>query len=142
MVEQAMHTDKPWPLIAFTVATIILVGLMLLLSYYLGERHQERTTGETYESGIKATGEARLRFPVHFYIIAMFFVIFDLEAVFLIAWAIAFQEVGWMGYWGAFIFIMILLAVLVYEWKTGALEFGPKGKQILKAYHQTKDKNL
>lgn len=71
----------------------------------------------------------------------MFFVIFDLEAAFLIAWAIAFEGVGWFGYITALIFIMVLGAVLIYEWKMGALDFGPQGKKILNAgsrygYHQ------
>jgi NADH-quinone oxidoreductase subunit A len=64
----------------------------------------------------------------------MFFVIFDLEVVFIFAWAIAFKELGWAGYLGVLIFILILGVVLIYEWRTGALDFGPQGKKILKAY--------
>ena len=111
---------------------------MIFISYFLGQKHREKATGEVFESGIEITGEARLRFPVHFYIIAMFFVIFDLEAVFIISWAVAFKEVGWMGYWGIVTFIGILLAVLVYEWRIGALDFGPKGNEIIEAYRKLK----
>jgi len=118
------------------------VGGMLGLSYVLGQRHKETQTDTIYESGIKTTGDARIRFPVHFYIVAMFFVIFDLEAAFIIAWAVAFRDAGWEGYIGALIFIVILLIVLLYEWRIGALDFGPKGKKILKEYHKRNDKKL
>src|SRR5262245_59580896 len=97
---------------------------MLCLSYLLGQRHHERATSEPYESGIVSTGSARLRFSAKFYLIAMLFVIFDLEAVFIFAWAIAFSELGWGGYLGALIFIGVLFAALIYEWRIGALDWG------------------
>jgi NADH-quinone oxidoreductase subunit A len=62
------------------------------------------------------------------------FVIFDIETVFIISWVIAFDELGWAGYIGVSIFIFILLVVLIYEWRNGALDFGPDGKKILRAY--------
>lgn len=132
-------TQQPfeiWPLLIYAVLVMLIVGGMLGLSYLVGERHKEKQTDTIYESGIKTTGDARIRFPVHFYIVAMFFVIFDLEAAFIISWAIAFRQTGWGGYIGVFIFIMILLVVLLYEWRIGALDFGPKGKKILKEYHK------
>ncbi len=125
-----------WPLLVYAALVILIVGGMIGLSYFLGQRHKEPQTDTIFESGIKSTGDARIRFPVHFYIVAMFFVIFDLEAAFIISWAIAFREVGWAGYICVFIFIMILLVVLLYEWRIGALDFGPKGKLILKEYHK------
>ncbi len=73
----------------------------------------------------------RLRFPVHFYIVAMFFVIFDLEAAFIISWAIAFKDTGWQGYIGGNIYCCPVI-VLLYEWRIGALDFGPNGKENLK----------
>ena len=108
------------------------------MSWFLGERHNEKTTGEPYESGIPATGNARLRFSSHFYLIAMFFVIFDLDAAFVIAWAISFRELGLPGYLGILVFILILVVVLVYELGIGALNFGPDGRKILK--HKNKAK--
>jgi NADH-quinone oxidoreductase subunit A len=130
------QTFEIWPLLVYAGVVLLIVGGMLGLSYIVGERHKEKQTDTIYESGIKATGDARMRYPVHFYIVAMFFVIFDLEAAFIISWAIAFRQVGWGGYIGVLIFIMILLVVLLYEWKIGALDFGPKGKKILKEYHK------
>ncbi|QEH42825.1 NADH-quinone oxidoreductase subunit A [Chitinophaga sp. XS-30] len=125
-----------WPFLVFASIIMVLVFAILGLSYVLGERHKERSTGEAYESGIISTGSARLRFPSQFYLVAMLFVIFDIETVFVISWAIAFGELGWAGFIGASVFIFILLVVLIYEWRNGALDFGPDGKKILRAYRK------
>lgn len=130
------------PIFIYSLLVFMIIAMMMVLAHILGEKHQEKATGEVFESGIEITGEARLRFPVHFYMLAMFFVIFDLEAVFVISWAVAFNEVGWAGYWGMAIFVGILLVVLVYEWRTGALDFGPKGKKIIEAYKKLKKSNV
>jgi NADH-quinone oxidoreductase subunit A len=114
----------PWPLAVYFVLVLALVGVMIGLSHVLGERHRGRATGEPYESGIVSTGSARIRFSAHFYLVAMFFVIFDLEAVFLFAWAVAAPELGWVGYAEVLVFVGILLAALIYLWKVGALEWG------------------
>lgn len=108
---------------------MVVIG-MLGLSYILGQRHRERATGEPYESGMLPTGSARLRFDVKYYLVAMFFLIFDLETVFVVAWAIAFRELGWMGYIEILIFIGVLLAGLVYIWRLGALDWRtpPRGR--------------
>lgn len=121
-----------WPFIVFAIVSVILVGSMIALSYFLGERHHEKKTDEPYESGIPPTGNARLRFSSHFYLIAMFFVIFDLEAAFIMAWAVSFRDLGVAGYVGMVIFVGILMVVLVYELSIGALDFGPPTRKILK----------
>ena len=132
-----------WPLIVYTAIVLSLVCLILGVSYVLGGRHKERATNEPYEGGILSTGSARLRFSSQFYMIAMLFVIFDVETVFILSWAIAFQELGWYGYFGVLAFILILVVVLIYEWRNGALDFGPDGKKILQAYKKLtlKDKS-
>jgi NADH-quinone oxidoreductase subunit A len=111
---------------------------MIGLSYVLGERHRENTTDEPYESGIPPTGDARLRFSSGFYIIAMFFVIFDLDAAFIMLWAVSFRELGVAGYIGILIFIGILMVLLIYELRTGSLDFGPDGRKILKYKNKLK----
>lgn len=121
-----------WPFLVYAFLAFSIAGIMIILSWFLGERHKEKTTGEPYESGIPGTGNARLRFSSHFYLIAMFFVIFDLDAAFVIAWAISFREVGLAGYLGVLVFILLLVVVLIYELGIGALNFGPDGKKILK----------
>jgi NADH-quinone oxidoreductase subunit A len=130
-----------WSLLIYIAAVIGLIGIMLGLSYILGQRHKERATGEPYEGGMIPTGSARLKFSANFYLIAMFFVIFDLEAVFLIAWAISVREVGWFGFTGVTVFIFLLLVVLIYEWRIGALDIAPAGKRILKEMKKMRKKN-
>jgi NADH-quinone oxidoreductase subunit A len=121
-----------WPFLVFAFVVISLVGIMIALSYVLGERHMGKLTHEPYESGIPPTGDARLRFSSGFYIIAMFFVIFDLDAAFIMLWAVSFRELGLPGYIGILIFIGLLIVLLIYELSIGALDFGPNGKRILK----------
>ena len=113
-----------WPLGVYIAIVFGLVGAMLGLSYLLGQRHHDRSTDFPYESGIVSEGSARVRLSAKFYLVAMFFVIFDLEAVFLFAWAVAVRETGWTGYVEVFIFISVLLVALGYLWRVGALEWG------------------
>jgi NADH-quinone oxidoreductase subunit A len=113
-----------WPLGVYFILVILLVGAMLFISYLLGQRHQDRATGSPYEAGILSEGSARVRLSAKFYLVAVFFVIFDLESVFIVAWAVAGRELGWAGYWEMFIFVMILIAALVYLWRLGALDWG------------------
>ena len=115
-----------WPLAVYALAVAALATVMIGLSYFLGERHADRATGEPYESGIVTAGGARVRHSAQFYLIAVFFVVFDLEAVFLFAWAVAARITGWVGYVEAAIFIAVLVAALVYLWRDGALDWGPK----------------
>ena len=112
-----------WPLVAYFAFVVFLVGVILVLSYLLGQRHFEPATGEPYEGGIVSEGSARVRFSVRYYLIAMFFVVFDLEAVFLFAWAGAARELGWAGYLEVVLFVGVLVAALVYLWKVGALDW-------------------
>lgn len=123
-----------WPLILYGALVVILLTVILSLSYILGQHHSERATALPYEGGIEQSGTARLRFSAQFYLVAMLFVIFDVEAVFLMLWALGFYELGWYGYIGASIFVGQLVVVLVYEWGVGALNIGPDAKKILKAY--------
>ncbi|WDE08327.1 NADH-quinone oxidoreductase subunit A [Thalassomonas viridans] len=96
--------------------------IMMLLSVVLGPKTQTRAKNIPYESGVIAAGDDKTRFTNHFFLYAIFFVIFDLETIFLFAWVIAFDEVGWAGFIEASIFIVILLAALLYLWRIGALE--------------------
>ncbi|HTX52916.1 MAG TPA: NADH-quinone oxidoreductase subunit A [Candidatus Baltobacteraceae bacterium] len=114
-----------WSLPVYFGLVLVVVAGMLGLSFLLGERHREHATDEPYESGIASTGSARMRFSVKFYLVAVFFVVFDLEAVFVFAWSVSLREVGWTGYVEALIFITVLVATLVYLWREGALDWGP-----------------
>ena len=129
-----------WPFFLYAGLVIVLLVTILVLSYILGQRHKERDTNLPYEGGIQQTGSARLRFSAQFYLVAMLFVIFDVEAVFIMLWALGFYELGWAGYIGVAIFIVQLVVVLIYEWGIGALNFGPDGLEILKAYRKLRKK--
>lgn len=108
----------------YTIGVAAVVGVMLG-SYYLGQRHCDRATDFPYESGITTTGSARVRFPVQFYLIAMFFVIFDVETVFVVVWSVAVRELGLWGLLQIGIFASTLLLALFYLWRIGALTIGP-----------------
>lgn len=119
-------TVSLWPLAVYFGAAVGLVAAMIGLSYFLGQRHSSRATGEPYESGMVSTGSAQMRFDIKFYLVAMFFVIFDLESIFIFAWAVSLRESGLAGYIEVLIFIGILGAALFYLWRIGALEWGSK----------------
>src|SRR5437868_136324 len=100
-----MDHQALWPLLVFGGAILIVVGVMLGMPALLGERHgrkhsrrTELATNEPYESGIRPTGSTQIRLPIQYYLVAMLFVIFDLESVFLYAWAVAVRETGWPGF--------------------------------------------
>ncbi len=123
---QSVIPSPLWPLILYCGAVFALIVVMMSLSHLFGERHASKATIEPFESGIVSVGGARFRFPAKFYLVAMFFVIFDLETVFIFAWAIAFRDVGWSGYFEMLVFVGVLLAALVYLWRLGALDWGPR----------------
>ena len=115
-----------WPLAVYASIVLLVAGGMIGISALLGERRRERATGEPYESGMVPTGSARVRFSAQFYLVAILFVIFDLEIVFLFAWAVVVLDVGWPGYAGMLFFALVLVVGLIYEWRQGALDWGPK----------------
>jgi NADH-quinone oxidoreductase subunit A len=126
-----MQLPSLLPFVVYSFAVIIIAAAMIIISYFLGQRHSHKVAEEAYESGIAATGTARMRFDVKFYMIAMFFIIFDLESVFIFAWAVVLFEAGWPGYIAMTIFIVLLFTMLLYLWRIGALDWGPRGKNKL-----------
>jgi NADH-quinone oxidoreductase subunit A len=135
------HGIPLWPLLLYSSLVVILLAAILSLSYILGQRHNDRATNKPYEGGIEQTGSARIRFSVQFYLVAMLFVIFDVEAVFIMLWALGFYDLGWPGYIGVALFIAQLVVVLIYEWGIGALNIGADAKKILKAHKQKQKQN-
>lgn len=128
MTPEAAESINLTPIILYFLVVVATVAFMIGGSYFLGQTRRDRATAEPFESGVLPAGgtNAQLRFSVHFYLIAIFFVIFDLEAVFIFAWAIAFRESGWAGFIEISIFITVLLAALIYLWAIGALEWRSK----------------
>ena len=125
-------TPESWGLATYVAAVFALVGVMLAASYLLGGRDHGRAKDEPFESGALPVGSAQMRMPAKFYLIAMFFVIFDVEAVFLYAWAVSVRQNGWTGFAMAALFILVLLAALYYLWRVGALDWAP-GRAAIRA---------
>jgi NADH-quinone oxidoreductase subunit A len=121
--EAVFVTDLRQLLIYFG-SVVMVTGVMLGVSYLLGQKHHAKAAAdEPFESGIVPTGDVHLRFSVQFYLLAIFFVVFDMESVFLFAWSVAVKEAGWQGFFEALIFIGVLFAVLFYLWAIGALDW-------------------
>ena len=113
-------------LAVYFVVVVALIGLLMLVTHLSGERHFELGTGTPYESGVPITGSARLRLSADFYLVAMFFVIFDISAVYLFAWAVAARELGWPGYAAALVFMVETAAGLAYLWRKGAFDWSAR----------------
>jgi NADH-quinone oxidoreductase subunit A len=109
----------------YAALALILVAVMVGLGHFLGPRHIAPATVHPFESGIVTVGDARVRFQVQFYLVAMFFVVFDLESVFIYTWAVAARKVGLSGYLEILVFIGVLIAALIYLWRVGALDWTP-----------------
>ena len=117
-----------WPFLVYAVLAVVIAASMIGLAAVLGQRHRDLTTDTRYESGLPSAGPLPQRFSIEYYLIAVFFVVFDLEAVFIFAWAIGLRESGWHGYAEALTFIVLLLAGLVYLWRLGALDWGTSSR--------------
>lgn len=118
-----------WSFAVFLLGVVGLIAFMLGVSSLLGSKAVGRSKNDPFESGIVPTGGARLRLSAKFYLVAMLFVIFDVEALFLFAWSVSIRESGWAGFVEASIFIAILLAGLVYLWRIGALDWAPASRR-------------
>jgi NADH-quinone oxidoreductase subunit A len=113
----------------YTGIAVFLIAVLLLLAWGLGHKSHSRVKGEPYESGVLPTGDARLRDPVPFYLVAIFFIVFDVEMIFIVSWAVAWDLLGWPGFLTVAFFIFILFVGLVHLWKTGGLDWGPRAGQ-------------
>ncbi|MDH2273537.1 NADH-quinone oxidoreductase subunit A [Moraxella porci] len=118
-----------WSAIAFLLAAAGLVVFMLVVPRLLGGRSSGSQKQEIFEAGVVSAGSARIRLSAKFYLVAIFFVIFDLEALFLYAYAVSVREVNWLGFTAAAIFIAILFVGLVYEMRLGAMNWAPADKR-------------
>jgi NADH-quinone oxidoreductase subunit A len=109
-------------LIFLGIAAVISVGA-IAASYIAAPQNPDPDKVSAYECGFDAFGDARGRFDVRFYLVAILFIIFDLEVAFLFPWAISFKDIGLYGFWSMMVFLGILTVGFVYEWKKGALEW-------------------
>jgi NADH-quinone oxidoreductase subunit A len=134
-----MHTVSntgalsPWEpgIFALTVYgffVLVLIAAMLFFASWVGERKPSREKSRAYECGVIPTGTARLRYPVPFYLVAIFFLIFDVEGAYIFSWAVACEELGWAGWMQMSFFIVVLLIGLLYIWRKGGLDWRPAYK--------------
>ena len=120
---QDLHSATVIGLFALLIVST-LTGL-LWVSRWLGGYRPQWDKEQPFECGIPATGDARAQITVRFYVVAVSFLVFDIEAAFLFAWAVAYWELGVQGVIGAGVFILILLLGLIYEWRKGGLSWSP-----------------
>ena len=122
---------SPWEpgllsLALYALMVFFIAAAMLFFAARLGKGQPAPGKLEPYESGVRPTGSARFPFPIPFYLLATFFLIFDVEALFILSWAVAAEPLGWEGWMQITFFIFVLLISLFYVWKKGGLEWGPK----------------
>lgn len=118
-----------WSSIVYLLCAIGLVAFMLIVPRLLGGKSSGSQKHENFEAGVVSAGSARIHLSAKFYLVAIFFVIFDLEALFLYAYSVSVREVGWVGFTTAFVFIAILFVGLLYELKLGAMNWSPADKR-------------
>ncbi len=112
-----------FPILLFLGIAGALAGLMVLASYIVGEQRPDSEKVSAYECGFEAFDDARGRFDVRFYLVAILFIIFDLEVAFLFPWAVGLADIGTFGFWSMIIFLGLLTIGFAYEWRKGALEW-------------------
>lgn len=116
------------PLAIYTAMAVALIGFLLLAGWWLGEKRSTDVKRVPYESGVLPTGSARLAYPVPFYLVAIFFIVFDVEAVFIFIWGVAWDIIGIIGMFHITVFIIVLMLGLAWLWKKGGLDWGPSRK--------------
>ena len=111
------------PILVFLAVAAGLGIVLILAAVVLGVRNPDPEKVSAYECGFNAFDDARMKFDVRFYLVAILFIIFDLEVAFLFPWAVSFREIGWLGFWSMMVFLGVLTIGFIYEWKKGALEW-------------------
>jgi NADH-quinone oxidoreductase subunit A len=119
---------SPWEpgvfsLAVYAILVAVFIASQLFLAAWVGEKKKTAEKSRPYECGIIPTGSARFRYPVPFYLVAIFFLIFDVEGAFIFIWAVVYEDAGWAGYIQMSFFIILLLVGLFYIWKHGGLDW-------------------
>ncbi len=111
------------PVIIFMGLAAALAALFIMASAFLAPSNPDPEKNSAYECGFSAFGDARMKFDVRFYLVAILFIIFDLEVAFLFPWAVSLGEIGVYGFWSMVVFLGVLTIGFIYEWRSGALEW-------------------
>ena len=111
------------PIVIFLGVALVIACALMVAPFLIAVRNPDSEKLSAYECGFNAFDDARMKFDVRFYLVAILFIIFDLEVAFLFPWAVSFSEVGWFGFWSMMIFLGVLTVGFAYEWRKGALEW-------------------
>ena len=115
--------DQYLPLVIFIAVSVVIAGALLVVPFIVAFQAPDPEKLSAYECGFNAFDDARMKFDVRFYLVALLFIIFDLEVAFLFPWAVAFHDVGAFGFWSMMGFLGVLTIGFIYEWNKGALEW-------------------
>src|SRR5882724_3262527 len=121
-------TEVYFPVLVQALLAMALAAGLLSVSYLLGKKVRNRVKDMPYESGIVPTGDARQRFSVKFYLVAMLFILFDIEAIFLYPWVVVYRELKMFGFIEMAVFVVLILSGFFYIWKKGALDWAESGR--------------
>ncbi|MCA1906874.1 MAG: NADH-quinone oxidoreductase subunit A [Magnetospirillum sp.] len=111
------------PILIFIGIAVALSAIMVAASWLVGKQKPDPEKNSAYECGFEAFGDARSKFDVRFYLVAILFIIFDLEVAFLFPWAVSLGQIGLFGFWSMMVFLGVLTIGFIYEWRKGALEW-------------------
>lgn len=117
------YTEVYFPVLVQALIAMALAAGLLTVSFVLGKRVRNRVKDTPYESGINPTGDARGRFSVKFYLVAMLFILFDIEAIFLYPWVVVYRDLKMFGFVEMLVFVILILSGFFYIWKKGALDW-------------------
>jgi NADH-quinone oxidoreductase subunit A len=115
--------DNYFPVLLFIVVALVFGGILVAAGSVLGPNNPDSEKLSPYECGFEAFEDARMKFDVRYYLVAILFILFDLEIAFLFPWAVALKDIGATGFWAMMIFLAILVVGFIYEWKKGALDW-------------------
>jgi len=118
-----MNLDQYLPVFLFILIGMVVGIAPQVLGYILGPNRPDPAKNSPYECGFEAFGDARMKFDVRYYLVAILFILFDLEIAFLFPWAVSLKDIGALGFWSVMVFLGVLVVGFVYEWKKGALDW-------------------
>ncbi len=122
-VELTMNLDQYLPVLLFILIGVLVGVVPQVLGRLLGPVRPDAEKNSPYECGFEAFEDARMKFDVRYYLVAILFILFDLEIAFLFPWAVALKDIGAVGFWSVMVFLGILVVGFIYEWKKGALDW-------------------
>ncbi|HUI81408.1 MAG TPA: NADH-quinone oxidoreductase subunit A [Bryobacteraceae bacterium] len=121
-----------FPVLVQGLLAVVIAAALIIISYVFGKKVRNKIKDTPYESGITPTGDARSRFSVKFYLVAMLFIVFDIEAIFLYPWAVVYRDLKWFGFVEMLIFVVLILSGFFYIWKKGALDWSQQDRTSAK----------